>query len=58
MVPIHYCSYTDHSRRSMTLAHRAHEAQDMLKYDPEKSAVRGGRIYTGHPHPVTEIGNP
>ena len=58
MVPIHYCSYIDHSRRSMTRAHRAQEAQDMLKYDPEKSAVRGGRIYTGHPHPVTEIGNP
>ncbi len=58
MVPVHYCSYTDHSRRSMTLAQGAQGAQDMLKYDPEKSAVRGGKIYTGHPHPVTEIGNP
>ena len=42
---------TDQSRRSITLAYRAHDAHDVLKEDPEKTLVRGERIYTGHPHP-------
>ena len=42
---------TRHSRRSMTLAYRAHDAHDVLKDDPEKTLVRGERVYTGHPHP-------
>ena len=45
---------TDHSRRSMTLAYRAHDAHDVFKDDPEKILVRGERIYTGHPHPLAE----
>ncbi|MEE3233074.1 MAG: phytanoyl-CoA dioxygenase family protein [Candidatus Latescibacterota bacterium] len=39
------------SRRSMTLAYRAHDAHNVIKDDPEKILVRGERIYTGHPHP-------
>ncbi len=39
------------SRRSMTLAYRAHDAHDVVKEDPEKILVRGERIYTGHPFP-------
>ena len=42
---------TEKSRRSITLAYRAHDAHDVLKEDPEKIIVRGKRIYTGHPHP-------
>ena len=47
-------NHTDQSRRSMTLAYRAHDAHDVLKDDPEKIIVRGERIYTGHPHPFPE----
>ena len=43
---------TDQSRRSMTLAYRAHDAHDVYKDDPEKILVRGERVYTGHPHPL------
>jgi phytanoyl-CoA hydroxylase len=39
------------SRRSMTLAYRAHDSHDVLKEDPEKLLVRGERAYSGHPHP-------
>ena len=42
---------THQSRRSMTLAYRAHDSHDVLKQDPEKILVRGQRVYTGHPHP-------
>ena len=45
---------TPNSRRSMTLAYRAHDAHDVLKDDPEKILVRGERVYTGHPHPFPE----
>lgn len=40
-----------HSRRSMTVAYRAHDAHDVVKDDPEKILVRGEKVYTGHPHP-------
>lgn len=40
---------TDGSRRSMTLAYRAHDSHDVIKDDPEKILVRGERVYTGHP---------
>lgn len=36
------------SRRSMTLAYRAHDAHDVNKDDPEKILLRGERAYTGH----------
>jgi ectoine hydroxylase-related dioxygenase (phytanoyl-CoA dioxygenase family) len=42
---------SDHSRRSMTVAYRAHDAHDVIKDDPEKILVRGEKVYTGHPHP-------
>ena len=42
------------SRRSMTLAYRAHDAHDVVKEDPEKILLRGKRVYTGHPHPFNE----
>ncbi len=42
---------TSGSRRSMTLAYRAHDTHDVEKEDPLKILVRGERIYTGHPHP-------
>jgi hypothetical protein len=42
---------TQNSRRSMTLAYRAHDSHDVDKNDPEKILVRGERVYTGHPHP-------
>ncbi len=42
---------SDGSRRSMTLAYRAHDAHDVIKEDPEKILVSGERVYTGHPHP-------
>ena len=42
---------TDGSRRSMTLAYRAHDTHDVDKQDPVKILVRGQRTYTGHPHP-------
>ena len=41
---------TPSSRRSITLAYRAHDAHNVLKDDPEKLLVRGERVYTGHPH--------
>jgi hypothetical protein len=44
-------NHTEYSRRSMTLAYRAHDVHDVLKDDPEKVLVRGERAYTGHPHP-------
>jgi len=40
---------TDASRRSMTLAYRAHDSHDVIKDDTEKILVRGARVYTGHP---------
>ncbi len=39
------------SRRSLTVAFRAHDAHDVHKNDPEKILVRGTRLYTGHTHP-------
>ena len=42
---------SDASRRSMTLAYRAHDAHDVIKEDPEKILVSGEKVYTGHPHP-------
>ncbi len=44
---------SDHSRRSMTVAYRAHDAHDVIKDDPEKVLVRGEKVYTGHPHPYS-----
>jgi ectoine hydroxylase-related dioxygenase (phytanoyl-CoA dioxygenase family) len=44
---------SDHSRRSMTVAYRAHDAHDVIKDDPEKILVRGEKVYTGHPHPYS-----
>lgn len=44
-----------HSRRSMTLGYRAHDAHDVSKEDPEKVLVRGERTYTGHPHPFPNL---
>jgi len=40
---------SDLSRRSMTIAYRAHDAHDVVKDDPEKTLVRGERVYKGHP---------
>ena len=45
---------TPSSRRSMTLGYRAHDAHDILKDDPEKILVRGGRVYTDYTHPSPE----
>lgn len=42
---------SDHSRRSMTVAYRAHDVHDVIKDDPEKVLVRGEKVYTGHAHP-------
>ena len=33
----------------MTIAYRAHDAHDVVKDDPEKTLVRGERVYKGHP---------
>ena len=44
-----------HSRRSMTLGYRAHDAHDVAKEDPEKVLVRGEHTYTGHPHPFPNL---
>lgn len=42
------------SRRSMTVAYRAHDVHDVIKDDPEKILVRGKKAYTGHPHPLVK----
>jgi phytanoyl-CoA hydroxylase len=47
-------NFSNHSRRSMTVAFRAHDAHDVLKDDPEKILVRGEKAYTGHPHPLIQ----
>lgn len=46
---------TQHSRRSLTLGYRAHDAHTVDKNDPEKILVRGERVYTGHPHPFPNL---
>lgn len=45
---------TNGSRRSMTVAYRAHDAHDVIKDDPEKILIHGKKAYTGHPHPLIE----
>ncbi|MCZ6636004.1 MAG: phytanoyl-CoA dioxygenase family protein [bacterium] len=42
------------SRRSMTLAFRAHDAHDVVKDDPEKILVRGESVYSGHISPYSD----
>ena len=44
-------NFSSGSRRSLTVAYRAHDAHDVVKEDPEKILVRGEKAYTGHPHP-------
>jgi phytanoyl-CoA hydroxylase len=46
---------SQHSRRSLTLGYRAHDAHAVDKNDPEKIIVRGERVYTGHPHPFPNL---
>ena len=45
---------TQNSRRSMTIAYRAHDTHNVNKDDPEKILLRGERIYRGHPHPYNK----
>ena len=42
---------TDRSRRSMTVAYRAHDAHDVIREDPEKILIHGEKAYNGHPSP-------
>lgn len=44
-------NFTDRSRRSMTVAYRAHDAHDVIKEDPEKILIHGKKAYNGHPYP-------